>query len=91
MSVLELDLHQIAFKRQHPLPVAYEGIQLDCGYRLDLMVADSVVVEIKAVEGLQPIHEAQLLTYLQLGGSKLGLLINFNVPILKDGVRRRVL
>ncbi len=64
---------------------------MDCGNRLDLLVAEAVVVEIKAVGAIEPIHEAQLLTYLRLGGWKLGLLINFNVPVLKDGIRRRVL
>jgi len=71
--------------------VEYKGFRLDCGYRLDLLVADTVVVEIKAVESLLPIHEAQLLTYMRLGGWKVGLLINFNVPVLKRGIRRRVL
>jgi len=87
----ELSLRQIPFERQLPLPVEYKGLRLDCGYRLDLLVADMVVVEIKAVESLLPIHEAQLLTYLKLGGWKVGLLINFNVPVLKRGIRRRVL
>jgi GxxExxY protein len=87
----ELALRRIPFERQRSLPVQYKGVHLDCGYRLDLLVADTVVVEIKAVENLLPIHEAQLLTYLKLGGWKVGLLINFNVPILKQGVRRRVL
>ncbi len=87
----ELTLRQIPFERQRPLPVEYKGVRLDCGYRLDLLVADTVVVEIKAVERLLPIHEAQLLTYLKLGGWKVGLLINFNVPVLKQGIRRRVL
>jgi GxxExxY protein len=87
----ELTLRQIPFERQQPLPVEYKGLRLDCGYRLDLLVADMVVVEIKAVERVLPIHEAQLLTYLKLGGWKVGLLINFNVPILKQGIRRRVL
>jgi GxxExxY protein len=73
------------------LPVEYKGSKLDCGYRLDLLVADKIVVEVKAVENLLPIHEAQLLTYLKLGGWKIGLLINFNVPLLVQGVRRRVL
>jgi len=71
--------------------VEYKGFRLDCGYRLDLLVADTIVVEIKAVESLLPIHEAQLLTYMRLGGWKVGLLINFNVPVLKRGIRRRVL
>ncbi|MBC7248927.1 MAG: GxxExxY protein [Anaerolineae bacterium] len=87
----ELDLRRIPFERQRSLPVEYKGLSLDCGYRLDLLVADTVVVEIKAVERLLPIHEAQLLTYLKLGGWPIGLLINFNVPILKKGVRRLVL
>jgi len=87
----ELTLRRIRFERQRPLPVEYKGLRLDCGYRLDLLVADMVVVEIKAVESLLPIHEAQLLTYLKLGGWKIGLLINFNVPVLKRGIRRRVL
>ena len=69
----------------------YKGFRLDCGYRLDLLVADTVVVEIKAVESLLPIHEAQLLTYMRLGGWKVGLLINFSTPVLKRGIRRRVL
>ena len=87
----ELTLQQIPFERQRPLPVKYKGLQLDCGYRLDLLVANTVVVEIKAVESLLPIHEAQLLTYLKLTGCKVGLLVNFNVPVLKQGIRRRVL
>ncbi|MGI6079188.1 MAG: GxxExxY protein [Lentisphaerae bacterium] len=87
----ELSLREIPFERQRPLPVEYKGTRLDCGYRLDLLVMGTVVVEIKAVEAIEPIHEAQLLTYLKLGGWKLGLLINFNVPVLKDGIRRRIL
>jgi len=87
----ELTLRGIHYERQRPLPVEYKGAKLDCGYRLDLLVADAVVVEIKAAEMIQPIHEAQLLTHLKLGGWKLGLLINFNVPVLKDGIRRRIL
>lgn len=87
----ELSLCDIAFERQKPLPVFYKGVNLDCGYRLDLLVAGAVVVEIKACELIQPIHEAQLMTYLKLGGWKLGLLINFNVPVIKDGIRRRIL
>jgi GxxExxY protein len=87
----ELSVRGIAFERQEPLPVEYRGVKLDCGYRLDLLVAEAVVVEIKAVEGMAPIHEAQLLTYLKLGGWRGGLLINFNVSVLRDGIRRRVL
>jgi GxxExxY protein len=68
-----------------------KGIRLDCGYRIDVLVADLVVVEIKAVEGLAAVHDAQLLTYLRLGGWRVGLLINFNVVVLKEGIHRRVL
>ena len=87
----ELDLRSIRYIRQLPLPVEYKGVKLDCGYRLDLLVEDQILVELKAVDQLQPIHDAQVLTYLRLGGWKLGLLINFNVPILKRGVRRLAL
>ena len=87
----ELSLRSIEFKRERGLPVRYKGIQLECGYRLDVLVAELIVVEIKAVEALAPIHDAQLLTYLRLGGWKVGLLINFNVIVLKDGIHRRVL
>ena len=87
----ELELRGITFKRQVDLPVVYKGIELDCGYRLDLLVENQVVVEIKAVENLLPIYEAQLITYLKLGGWQVGLIINFNVPVLKQGIVRRVL
>jgi GxxExxY protein len=87
----ELSLKKVEFERQRQLPVEYKGIRLDCGYRLDLLVADQVVVEIKAVESLLPIHKAQLLTYLKLGGWQVGLLMNFNVPVLKQGIKRVVL
>ena len=87
----ELALRQIPFERQKPLPLEYKGIRLDCGYRLDLLVAGLVVVEVKAVEEILPVHEMQLVTYLRLGGWKVGLLINFNVPVLRQGIRRRVL
>lgn len=87
----ELHLCGIRFTRQVELPVIYKGLKLDCGYRIDLLVEDTVVVELKAVEQLLPVHEAQLLTYLHLTKKPVGLLINFNVPLLKDGIRRRVL
>ena len=87
----ELRLRRIDFRRELNLPVCYKGIKLDCGYRVDVLVADVVVVELKAIQLLTAIHEAQLLTYLRLGGWKAGLLINFNVSVLKDGIRRRVL
>ena len=86
----ELTLRTVRFARQQTVPLVYKGMQLDSGYRLDLLIADSVVVEVKAVDGLLPIHEAQLLTYLRLGGWNVGLLINFNVPVLKKGIRRLV-
>jgi GxxExxY protein len=87
----ELKLRGMSFERQRLLPVEYKGITLDCSYRIDLLVGNTIVVEIKAVSDIEPIHEAQLLTYLRLGGWKTGLLINFNVPVLKNGIRRRVL
>lgn len=87
----EFDLRQTHYKRQQALPVRYKGIKLDCGYRIDLLVENSVILELKAVEALEPIHEAQLLTYLKLTGFKIGLLINFNVPVLKQGIKRLIL
>jgi len=72
------------------LPVVYDGVHIDCGYRIDLLVEDQVIVEIKAVNSLIPLHEAQLLSYLKLSGRKLGLLLNFNVPHMKDGIKRLV-
>ena len=87
----ELDLREMVFERQKPLPLAYKGISLDCGYRLDLLVEDRIIVEIKSVEALASIHEAQLLTYMKLARMKVGLLINFNVPVLKNGIKRFVL
>lgn len=87
----ELDSRNIHYERQRPLPLQYKGHALDCGYRLDLLVANAVVVEIKAVEIVLPIHKAQLLTYLKLGGWNAGLVINFNVPVLKKGIHRCVL
>jgi len=87
----ELVLRRIPLKYEWPLPLEYKGVRLECGYRVDLLVADSVVVETKSIEAIAPIHEAQLLTYLRLGGWKVGLLINFNVVVLKNGICRRVL
>ena len=86
----ELTLRKIPFKRQFPLPVSYKGKSLDCGYRIDLLVNDEVVVELKTVEKLLPIHEAQTLTYMKLGGWHVGLLLNFNVSVLKNGIKRLV-
>lgn len=87
----ELYLRNIKSEREKPLPIVYKGAHLDCGYRLDFLVEEKVIVELKAVEQLLPIHEAQLLTYLKITGCKVGLLINFNVPLLKHGIKRRVL
>jgi len=84
----ELQQSGIAFRQQVPLPVAYKGIDLDCAYRMDLVVDDYLVLEIKSVELLLPIHEAQILTYLKLSRLKLGLLLNFNSALLRDGIRR---
>lgn len=87
----ELAKKGIPFEVQKTLPIIYDDIKIDAGLRLDLLVADSVIVELKAIEVLLPIHEAQLLTYLKLSGNRLGLLINFNVPLIKDGIKRIVL
>ena len=86
----ELAIRGITFERQKPLAVSYKGVKLDCGYRLDIVVGGLVILELKAIEKVDPIHEAQLLTYLKLSDLKLGILINFNVPILKDGIKRIV-
>jgi GxxExxY protein len=87
----ELLLRELSVQRQVSLSVVYKGVALDCGYRMDLIVAGAIVIELKCVESLSAIHEAQLLTYLKLSGKQVGLLINFNVPVLKDGIRRRIL
>lgn len=87
----ELMVRSVPFQWEWPLPLEYKGMRLECGYRVDLLVAGSVVVEVKAIEAIAPVHEAQLLTYLRLGGWQVGLLINFNVVVLKNGIRRRVL
>jgi GxxExxY protein len=86
----ELSQQGLRVERQVPRPVIYKGIHLDCGYRLDLLVEDLVIVELKTVESLEPIYTAQLLTYLKLKQLWLGLLINFNVPILKNSIKRLV-
>lgn len=87
----ELEERGIAFRRQVRLPVVYKGLVVEEAYRIDLLINDAVIVEIKSVDTLLPIHEAQLITYLKLSGKKVGLLINFNVPVLKQGIVRRVL
>ena len=86
----ELSKAGIRFERQRPLPVRYKEVQLDCGYRLDFVIENELIVELKAVTELHPIYEAQLLTYLKLDRKPLGLLINFNVPVLNKGVKRVV-
>ncbi len=90
----EMSIRAISFERQYPLPVKYKDVRLDCGYRLDYLVAKQVVLELKVVETVLPVHEAQILTYLQLGQWQAGLLINFNVEfnveILKNGIFRKV-
>ena len=86
----ELELRGVTYERQVALPVTYKGIRLDCGYRLDIVVQELVIIELKAVERIESIHEAQLLTYLRLTNLWLGLLINFNVPILHQGIKRLV-
>ena len=86
----ELNLRGLKFECQVPLPVVYKDVRIDCSYRLDLVVENLVIVELKAVESLLPVHEAQLLTYLKLRGLRVGLLINFHEAVLKDGIRRRI-
>lgn len=86
--VYELKQQGLKVEQQRPLPIVYRTVRLDCGYRLDLMVEDKILVELKAIEKLDPIHEAQVLSYLKLSGSPVGLLINFNVKMLKDGIKR---
>jgi GxxExxY protein len=87
----ELKMAGIPFKLQCPLPVEYKGIKLDCGYRIDLLIDDSIIVELKSVEKILPIHKAQLLTYMKLSGISIGLLMNFNVEYIKNGIKRIVL
>ena len=86
----EFSLRGIPYERQKPVPLIYKDLKLECGYRLDFLVNKRVVVELKSIEAIASIHESVMLTYLRLSGSPLGLLINFNVPILKDGIRRYV-
>ncbi|HZC24493.1 MAG TPA: GxxExxY protein [Candidatus Binatia bacterium] len=87
----ELHLRGLSFERQVDLPVQYKGLHLGCGYKIDLIVEQEVILELKAIETILPVHEAQLLTYLKLAGKHVGLLINFNTPILTSGIRRIVL
>jgi GxxExxY protein len=85
----ELNLAGLRFERQKDMPITYKGIKLDLGYRLDVLVESQILVELKAVEELLPVHEAQLLSYLKQADKPLGFLINFNVPLIRDGIRRR--
>jgi GxxExxY protein len=85
---IELGLRNIPFERQKEIPIKYKGVNLNHAYRLDIVVPNKLIVELKACESLEPIHDAQLLTYLKLSGIKIGLLINFNVPVLKEGIKR---
>ena len=87
----ELNLRGLHFQRQLSLPVTYKGVKLDCGYKIDVLVDDKVVLELKSVEQTTELHKAQLLTYLRLSGKKLGLLMNFNVEVMRDGITRLVL
>jgi GxxExxY protein len=91
-SCLAFELKRLGLKleEQKPLPVVYKEVKLDCGYRLDMVVDDEIILEIKAIEKLLPIHEAQLLSYLRLAKKRVGLLMNFHVPVLKDGLKRIV-
>lgn len=87
----ELSSNDIEFTLEHPIPLKYKNIAIDCAFRADIVVSNSIIIELKSVDKLLPIHEAQLMTYLKLTGLKLGLLINFNVPLLKDGIKRMIL
>ncbi len=86
----ELSLRDISYERQKPLPLEYKGDKLDCGYRLDIVVENAIILELKACDEIEPIHKAQLLTYLKLSKLSLGLLLNFNVPLMRDGIVRIV-
>ncbi len=88
--IYELRKRGVKVESQMPLPVLYDGVRIDAGYRIDLMVDDAVIVELKTVERLLPVHQAQLLSHLKLSGKRAGLLINFNVPHLRDGIKRLV-
>ncbi len=87
----EFDQNALGYARQVDLPLDYDGVMLPCGYRADIIVGDAVILEVKSVEHVLPVHEAQLLTYLRLSGCRVGLLLNFNTASLEDGIRRRVL
>jgi GxxExxY protein len=86
----ELQQSSLRFVRQNPVPITYKGLELDCGYRVDLLIEDELVIELKSVDELIPIFDAQILTYMKLANKSLGLLINFNVPMVKMGIKRFV-
>jgi GxxExxY protein len=86
----ELSSQSSSIERQKPLAINYKGINLDCGYRLDIVVENTIILELKSCEKIEPIHKAQLLTYLKLSGLNLGLILNFNVPVMRDGIVRIV-
>ena len=86
----ELSLRQLPYEKEKPIPAVYKGVKLDCGYRADIVVCGRIVVEIKAISAIAPIHDAVMLTYLRLSGCKAGLLTNFYSPVLKDGIKRYV-
>lgn len=86
----EFGLRGLSNERQKSLPVTYKGVELDCGYRLDIVVENTIILELKSCERIESIHEAQLLTYLRLSGLHLGLILNFNVPVMRDGIVRIV-
>jgi GxxExxY protein len=86
----ELSLRQLSYEKEKPIPAVYKGVNLDCGYRADIVVCRRIVVEIKAISAIAPVHDAVMLTYLRLSGCNAGLLINFYSPVLKDGIKRYV-
>lgn len=86
----ELNIQGLSFEKQKALSIDYKGKKLDCGYRLDIVVENTIIIELKSCEKIEPIHKAQLLTYLKLSGLNLGIILNFNVPVLKDGIVRIV-
>ncbi len=88
--VRELALRKLNVERQKPIPIVYKDVKLECGYRIDLLVESRIIVELKSIEAIAPVHQAVVLTYLRLSGQRLGLLINFNVAVLKDGIKRYI-
>lgn len=89
--VSELQNSGLTAERQKPVPVVYKDIKLDCGYRIDILVENSVIIELKSIEAINPVHEAQILTYMKFSKKRIGLLINFNVALLKDGLKRYII